>query len=212
MKYIAALTMNKQVNILLADDYPAIINGITVELKNNRDFKVVAIAQTIDDIEKKIIQCPTDVLIISYWFRGVSSQNIIRKVRSRYPSLKIIIYTQEEKLFLVKEILPYVDGYILKTEPEGVLSKAIHRTLQHKKSISEDVRESLAMDASFNNALSKQENKILSYRLHGVSTTHISDQMSISEKTVRKHLDNARKKLGFHKTEDMMRWFWKQSQ
>jgi DNA-binding CsgD family transcriptional regulator len=39
----------------------------------------------------------------------------------------------------------------------------------------------------------------------------ISEQMSISEKTVRKHIDNARKKLGFNTTEDMIRWYWKQN-
>ncbi|RYU94444.1 LuxR C-terminal-related transcriptional regulator [Emticicia agri] len=201
--------MSNQLNVLVADDYPAIINGVIVEFKTEQNLKVVAVTQNVNEIEAKIIQYKIDILITDCWFRSVSYETFIKNLRLKYPLLKIIIYTQEERFFFVKDILPSINGYVLKIEPEGVLMKAIQRVLQNKKAISEDIRDSIDTDIYFNNSLSKQENKILSYRISGISNKLISDQISISEKTVRKHIDNARKKLGFHRTEEMMRWFWK---
>ncbi|WP_435353770.1 response regulator [Emticicia sp. SJ17W-69] len=203
--------MNKPLNVVLADQHPSMLKGISAELENDRNLIVVACTQHIEEIEKKLISNRVDVLVLDYWFRESNTQSIIKKLRVKYPVLKIILYTQEERLSYVKEVLENIHGYILKTEPEGSLTMAIQRVIQNKKAISEDIRESLEAGANVNHSLSSQENKILYCRIEGMNPLTISEQLSISEKTVRKHIDNARKKLGFVKTEDMIRWFWKQN-
>lgn len=203
--------MNKPLNIAVADFHPYMIKGITTELKGEENIRVVATFQNLDEIEGKIINLNLDLLIICLWFRNVSSISLIKKLHAKYPSLRIIIYSQEERLSYIKEILNDVNGYILKSEPEGTLSKAIQRVLTNKKAISEDIREGLELENRFNYTLSTQENKIIHFRAEGMNPNHISEQLSISEKTVRKHIDNARKKLGFGSTEEMIRWFWQQT-
>lgn len=203
--------MNKPVNIILADFHPYMLKGIIAELESEKNLKVVAALQDIDEVESQIVVLSANVLVIDYWFRELSSLSLIKKLRSKYPFFKIIIYTQEERPSYVKEMLPYVNGYILKSESEGTLTKAIQRVLSDKKAISEDIRESLESETNFNHTLSLQEHKIVLCRVDGMNPNHISEQLSISEKTVRKHIDNARKKLGFGSTEDMIRWFWQQN-
>ncbi len=203
--------MNKSINIILADFHPYMLKGIFAELESENNLKTVAALQNLDEVERQIIVLSANVLVIDYWFRELSSLGLIKKLRSKYPFFKIIIYTQEERPAYIKEMLPYVNGYILKSESEGTLKKAIQRVLSDKKAISEDIRESLESEVNFNHTLSNQEHKIVLCRVDGMNPNHISEQLSISEKTVRKHIDNARKKLGFGSTEDMIRWFWQQN-
>lgn len=202
--------MIKPLNIIIADCHPAILKGISIELGNDGEFEVVSMAEQIERLET-LINETTDIIVLDYWFRQVSSQRFIKGLRIKYPQVKIIVYTQEERTFYVKDILNNVNGYILKTEPVGALTKAIHRVLQNKKAISEDVRENLELEVKLHHKISNQENKILYCRIDGMTPATISKQLSISEKTVRKHIDNARKKLGFSTAEDMIRWFWKQN-
>lgn len=202
--------MKYPLNIVIADHHPSMLKGISAELEIDKNFKIVAITQYIDEIEMKLSDT-IDILVLDYWFREFNSQKTIQKLRKKYPFLKIIIYTQEERLSYVREVLNIINGYILKTEPEGSLHKAIIRVLQNKKAITEDIRDSLELGLNLHHTLSNQENKILNYRIDGIPPVIISEQMSISEKTVRKHIDNARKKLGFNTTEDMIRWYWKQN-
>lgn len=202
--------MDKSLNIILADHHPSMIKGIMTELENDQTFKVVATTQHIEDVENHITRSTPNILVTDYWFRDVNIRNTIKKIRTRYPSLKIIIYTQEERVSYIKDILSNVNGYILKTEPEGTLTNAIKRVIQDKKAISEDVREYLEAERGMSSVLSPQEYKILNFRIEGINPLAISNQLSISEKTVRKHIDNARKKLGFKSTEDMIRTYLKQ--
>lgn len=202
--------MNKPLNVIVADFHPYLLKGIIAELESEKNLRIVAALQTLDEIESSISTLSANVLITGYWFREVSALNVIKKIRSRYTTLKIIIYTQEERSAYVREMINYVDGYILKSEPLGVLTNAIYRVMLDKKAISEDIRESLNLDNNFNHKLSSQEHKIIICRVDGMNPNHISEQLSISEKTVRKHIDNARKKLGFGTTEEMIRWYWQQ--
>ena len=121
--------MNKPVNIILADFHPYMLKGIIAELESEKNLKVVAALQDIDEVESQIVVLSANVLVIDYWFRELSSLSLIKKLRSKYPFFKIIIYTQEERPSYVKEMLPYVNGYILKSESEGTLTKAIQREI-----------------------------------------------------------------------------------
>lgn len=203
--------MDKPLNVAVADFHPYTTMGIITELKSEEALRVVATFQNLDEVENKLISLKLDLLIISLWFRNISSIDLIKKLHTTNPKLRIIIYSQEERLSHVKEVLNYVNGYILKSEPEGTLLKAIKRVLANKKAISEDIREGLELESRFNYILSTQESKIIHFRAEGMNPNNISEQLSISEKTVRKHIDNARKKLGFHSTEEMIRWFWQQT-
>jgi two-component system, NarL family, nitrate/nitrite response regulator NarL len=202
--------MNKPLNIIVADFHPYLLKGVIAELENEKNLRIVAALQTLNEIENTISTFSANVLITGYWFREDSVLNIIKKIRAKHSFLKIIIYTQEERSAYVKEMINYVDGYILKSEPLGVLTNAIYRVMLDKKAISEDIRECLSLDSNFNHKLSSQEHKIITCRVDGMNPNHISEQLSISEKTVRKHIDNARKKLGFNTTEEMIRWYWQQ--
>jgi DNA-binding NarL/FixJ family response regulator len=203
--------MSKPLNIIVADFHPYMLKGIIAELESDKSLKVVAALPNFDEIESVIIRLSADIVILEYWFKGCCSLETIKKLHSKYSNVKFIVYTQESRVAYIKEILTYVDAYILKSEPEGTLKNAIHRILQNKKAISEDIRESLELEMHFNHTLSSQEHKILNCRIDGMNPNYISEQLSISEKTVRKHIDNARKKLGFDSTESMVRWFWRQN-
>lgn len=202
--------MDTSIKIIVADFHPYMLKGIAVELEGERKFHVVAKLHDLDELEARLSKTRIDILIIDYWFKEENTLLIIKKLCSKIKNLKVIIYSQEERTSYVKEALNVVNGYILKSEPEGALKNAILRVLANKKAISEDIRESCELMNNNSYSLSSQEYKIINFRVDGMNPNIISNQLSISEKTVRKHIDNARKKLGFGTTEDMIRWFWQQ--
>jgi two-component system, NarL family, captular synthesis response regulator RcsB len=82
--------------IAIADDHPAVIAGMRVALKNERDVHIVGTANNSTEIVNLLCENPCDVLVTDYvmpngkYGDGLSFLSFLRR---RFPDLKIVVFT-----------------------------------------------------------------------------------------------------------------------
>ncbi|MCB9235871.1 MAG: response regulator transcription factor [Bacteroidia bacterium] len=131
------------------------------------------------------------------------------RVRKLYPHIKVIMLTvfdDEENIF--QSILAGADGYLLKDEPMAKLEEGIRMILEGGAPMSatiaaralrllrEPQRASAPPAEDF--GLSERETGILEQLVAGLNYNQIADNLIISPKTVRKHIENIYRKLQVH--------------
>lgn len=136
--------------VLVAEDIDSINIGITAALKKEFTFSMVS-ASYCDNaflkLKKSILDNdPFDLMITDLSFKKdhriakiQSGEELIAKVKNMLPSLKVIIYSIEDRAFKINEYLNYleVDAYVLKGRNSSQdLIKAIRALEQNKTYVS----------------------------------------------------------------------------
>ena len=138
---------------------------------------------------------------------GISGIEAVKKIREKYPDLKVLmqtIFEDNEKIF--QSILAGASGYLLKNTSPTRLLDFIKETYEGgapmSPSVATKVLKFVAQQApstqpnNFN--LSEREKEILSYLVKGMSYKMIAAACFISVDTVRGHISNIYKKLHVH--------------
>ncbi|MFG6686032.1 response regulator [Mariniflexile sp. HNIBRBA6329] len=139
--------------VLVSEDMEDISKGVHTSLCE-LGVKEIQNVQYCDDaylkIKKAILDdAPFQLLISDLSFKSdyreqkfPSGEDLIKKLKEEYPSLKIIVYSIEDRLQKVRTLITdyNVDGYVCKSR-RGLteLSKAIKSVLDHKLYLSPEV-------------------------------------------------------------------------
>lgn len=117
----------KEVRILLVDDHPMILEGYKNVLSRAKLEEVRLQVESVDNCDKawvKIRGREYDVIFIDINFSNVldgkivSGEELGKKVKLAYPSIKVVVLTVLESRFRVEQILRNInpDGFLLKGE------------------------------------------------------------------------------------------------
>ena len=88
-----------------------------------------------------------------------------------------------------------ISGYILKDEAAEVVNQAIRTVMQGGKWFSQVIMEKMANVPNFEDALTGREFEVLKLAGEGKSNAQIGEELCITERTVRKHLENIMQKM-----------------
>lgn len=180
--------------VFLVDDHEMMLDGISRLVTGVDDFEVVGSATTMKSAEEKLNQLNVDLLITDFNLPDGDGLALVRKVKKLKPDLKIIVLSQHDEAYLVKEILKEgVDGYVLKMDSHSELIHAIQSVSKGKKYMSSDINNIL-----INNLHQPADIKLLTDRerevLHLISKEYsnkmIAEELFISERTVETHRKN----------------------
>ena len=135
-----------------------------------------------------------------------------KEVNEKYPDIKIIMLTvfdDEEKIF--KSIQAGASGYLLKDEKPVKIIEAVNMIMDGGAPMSPTIAakslellrnperfEKTPNDTVEEYSLSKREVEVLEEISKGSEYTKIAEELFISPKTVRKHIENIYKKLQVH--------------
>jgi len=153
-----------------------------------------------------------DVVLMDLEMPVLKGIEATEKISREFPHIKVVILTvfdQEEKIF--QAIKAGACGYMLKDLPPEELAQGIRNARNYGVSFSPEAltkslellrRADLSQFSPFNNKsdkiLSEREIEILHHLSLGLSYVQIAGNLSISEGTVRKHLENIYRKLNAH--------------
>lgn len=188
-----------------------------VEDNNDIRFALEQIIETSDDYtlagscingEEALIKLPIlnpKVVLMDIGLGGISGIEVVRELKATHPEILFMmctIYDEDEKIF--EALSAGASGYILKKTSPSKLLEGIKELIEGGAPMSSQIarkvvaafqsKPAAAVGTSLD-VLSKRENEILEMLSTGLLYKEISDKLTISSETVRKHVYHIYEKL-----------------
>jgi two-component system, NarL family, invasion response regulator UvrY len=179
------------IKIILADDHCLVRTGLRRLLEDVEGFTVVAEADNGRDAVLHVKEYQPDVAILDINMPDLNGIETTEILRRDYPQLKIVIISMHcDELFPKKLFKAGANAYLTKDSGIQEISHAIAEVMASRDYICNQVAQKLAMASAnghraspFKN-LSKREIEVLSLMIKGLKVADISEQLSLSPKTV----------------------------
>ena len=188
--------MSASIRILVVDDHHVVRQGIVALIKSVEDMTVVAEAadgkQAVDLFRKH----RPDVTIMDLRLPVMTGVEAITEIRRESPAARIIVLTTfdgDEDIY--RALQAGARGYLLKDMFGDDLMDAIRAVHAGKSRIPAAVAQRLA-DRMVGSELTARELEVLKLIVAGKSNKEIGSALSISEATVKTHINNSLNKMG----------------
>jgi two-component system NarL family response regulator len=188
--------MSASIRILVVDDHHVVRQGIVALIKSVEDMTVVAEAadgkQAVDLFRKH----RPDVTIMDLRLPVMTGVEAITEIRRESPAARIIVLTTfdgDEDIY--RALQAGARGYLLKDMFGDDLMDAIRAVHAGKSRIPAAVAQRLA-DRMVGSELTARELEVLKLIVAGKSNKEIGNALSISEATVKTHINNLLSKMG----------------
>ncbi len=193
--------MGKPYSVLVVDDHPLLRRGICQLITSDSDFTLFGEAGSGLDALSSIEENEPDIVLLDLNMKGMTGLDTLNALRQEGVTSRIVILTvSDAKQDVIRLVRAGADGYLLKdTEPDLLLEK-LKNAMQGHRVISESVEDFLyelkdaAEEEEWLNNLTPRELQILELVAEGKSNRVISEQLHISEGTVKVHVKNLLRK------------------
>ncbi|QIR15554.1 response regulator [Shewanella aestuarii] len=193
--------MGKPYSVLVVDDHPLLRRGICQLITSDGDFTLFGEAGTGLDALTALNNSEPDIILLDLNMKGMSGLDTLNAMRQEGVTARIVILTvSDAKQDVIRLLRAGADGYLLKdTEPEILLEQLKNAMLGHRV-LSKEVEDYLyelkeaADDNEWIASLTPRELQILQELAEGKSNRVISEDLHISEGTVKVHVKNLLRK------------------
>lgn len=199
-----------QQTIMIADDHAVVRDGLCRLLESSSDYQVIAETESAEGMIALCGKQLPELVLMDLSMPGMGGVEGLRRLHSKWPKLKIIIFSIYENQQLVKRVLEVgARGYITKSSNSEVILQGIAEVLAGHSFVSPDVEMDLPRSPSELPAgpldkLSGRELDIFRNVAEGLSTEQIANKLYISEKTVANYVSMIKKKLGVANTTELV--------
>lgn len=147
--------------IVIADDHPVVLGGIRLLLESMADYDLAGVASSLKETLSVCENIRPDILILDLNFNGKSSLELVPELHSRFPLLKILVFSAYHSTGLVKKALEAgVQGYLLKDASKIEWVEALNRLIQGKIYLSKHITNPSVIADDFQNADFQQLNAL----------------------------------------------------
>ena len=202
------------VRILLADDHAVLRRGLRVLFEARQDFEVCAEASNGREAVELALHHKPDVAVLDISLPIINGIEATRQIRKEAPSTEVMIFTLHDRESEIRDVLHAgARGYILKSEADEEIVRAVEALARHHAYFSDHVSETL-LDNFVDQAgsgcngvsLTAREREVVQHIAEGNSNKRTAQLLSISVKTVESHRTTSMRKLDIHSTADLVRY------
>jgi len=201
------------IRLMIADDHAIVRRGLKTLFDANPELTVAAEAADGEEILERLGKGDIDLLLLDMTMPGLSGEELIAVIRSRFPALPILVLTMHDEAQIAQRALSAgALGYLTKNnEPETVFA-AIARVAAGKHFLDPRVAEQLALVATGvfgmadHSRLTSRELEVLRMLAGGKTVKEIANVLAISDRTVSTHKARLMDKMGFTSTADLVRY------
>jgi DNA-binding NarL/FixJ family response regulator len=202
------------VRILLADDHAVVRRGLRALLEAHGDFEVCAEASNGREAVELALQHKPDVAVLDISLNILNGIEATRQIRREAPATEVMIFTLRENENEIREVLHAgARGYVLKSEADEQIVRAVETLARHHAFFSDHVSETLLDNfveqsggANSASLLTAREREVVQLIAEGNSNKKIAQLLSISVKTVETHRSASMRKLDIHSTAELVRY------
>jgi two-component system nitrate/nitrite response regulator NarL len=191
----------RRINLLIADPYPVVIQGLAKVLGTQHDFKIVASCSDGVSCIEAIRSLRPDIAILDISMPGLTGLEILSIVNSEGFSTRVVFFTasaEDPKLVISAAVGAY--GVILKDAAPEILVKSLRKVADGQRvwllpSSDPVSRKQSAVTANALTALTDREHQIMRLASEGLSNKEIGRRLKISDGTIKVHLHHIYQKL-----------------
>jgi DNA-binding NarL/FixJ family response regulator len=188
--------MADRIRIMLVEDHQVVRQGLVALLSTMEDLEIVgSVGDGLEAIET-FRKVEPDVTLIDLQLPKLGGADTIRQIRTEFPQARFIVLTTfdgDEDIY--RALQAGARAYLLKGMPLEELVTTIHAVHNGKLHIPSSVAEKLAERLS-GQELTPRELSVLERIVAGRANKEISADLSISEATVKTHINSLLGKLG----------------
>jgi two-component system, NarL family, nitrate/nitrite response regulator NarL len=210
--------------VLVVDDHPLFRKGVVQLLSMEPTITVVGEAGSCAQALALVQQHEPDLILLDLNLKAESGLDILAALKTEDPSRRVVMLTVSDAAEdLIGAIRAGADGYLLKDmEPEHLLDR-VRASLAGETVIGEALAARLAsalrqeaQDSASGmrrdlSLLTDREQQVLGCLADGQSNKRIARTLSITEGTVKVHVKNLLKKLGFRSRVEAAVWMAQQA-
>ena len=191
--------MNKRekraIRILIVDDHPVVQAGLSSMLATHEEVEVIGSASSGDEALMMVQQDMPDILLLDLRMPGMNGIDTLHALKEMKASAKAIILTSfETDENIYRAVQAGAQGYLLKNTSQHQMLEAIAIVHAGKRYIPSQIAARLA-ERMLRSNLTARESEILEMLAKGLTNKQIGSALTISENTVRNHVNSIMEKL-----------------
>lgn len=191
------------ITIGIADDHLLVIQGIKAMLSKKNHFSIVFAAENGESLLNNLEISLPDVLLLDIQLPDVSGLDLCHRVAKEYPSVKILVLTNMDESFYVKQMIRNgAAGYLLKNTDQLTMIEAIEEVMLGNQYLDKQIQKNLMDEMLLGKkrsaqqvVLTKRELEILGLIAKEFTNHEIAESLFISLRTVQTHRLNISHKL-----------------
>jgi DNA-binding NarL/FixJ family response regulator len=187
---------DNKIRIIVVDDQSVVRQGFVALINTVADMEVVAEGINGEQAIELYRQHKPDVMLIDLRMPVIGGVEAITKIRQEFPEARLIVlttYDGDEDIY--RSLQAGAKGYLLKDMFFEELETAIRSVHAGSRRIPAVIAERLAERMS-GSALTDRELEVLELIVKGQSNKEIAKSLTISEATVKSHINSLLSKLG----------------
>ncbi|MDA8160123.1 MAG: response regulator transcription factor [Desulfobacteraceae bacterium] len=205
---------NEMIRILVVDDHPVLLSGLSLLLNAEADMEVAGTADSGPKALAKAKALQPDIVLLDISLPGTSGLLLLPEILRQAPKTRILMLTMHEDHQYLKEALAKgAKGFILKKCLDVDLLYAIRSVMRGQMYIhpammpdilAEQGKEAASPEEMLWLSLSKREQQVMLAVAMGFTSREIAEQHFLSEKTVATYRSRAMAKLGLESRAELV--------
>ncbi|HWH13443.1 MAG TPA: response regulator transcription factor [Miltoncostaeaceae bacterium] len=204
------------IRIVIVDDHAVVRIGLKTLLANQAGFRVVGEAGTVAEAVSIAAQSRPDVVLMDVRLPDGSGVEACRRIKADNSEARVVMLTSyQDEEAIVGAVMAGASGYLLKQADSDRLTQAIREAAAGESTL--DPRAAGALLTQFRELSARQaeaelagltdrERRMLALIAEGYTNRAIGEVLHLSEKTVRNHVSQLLRKLGFQRRSQAAAW------
>ncbi|KQS89376.1 response regulator transcription factor [Chryseobacterium sp. Leaf394] len=197
------MTEYKNITFLLADDHSLIRQGVEILIEDLGFEGDILHASTLQKVLSCTAENNIDVLVIDAAFPDGNSLEIIPELKTKYPELKILVFSGlEESDYALRFLNAGVNGFLTKVSEEEDIKNALMKVIVEGRYIS-SVTQGLLLNSLQNSShqnplekLTKREFEVVQMYADGMGNLEIANALGLKQNSVSTMKKRVFEKLG----------------
>ena len=193
------------IHVVIADDHPVVRSGIRGMLENNEDIDIVGEAANGEEALRLVESKQPNVLLLDVEMPGLSGVEVAQRLDEQDTPVHLLALSSYDDQEYVQGLFKSgASGYLTKENAPELVVEAV-RAVAHGE-VRWFVRPE--RDSKSPSDLTEREEEVLCLLAEGKSNAEISEELFVSESTVRKHATSLYRKLDVDSGREAIAWAW----
>jgi DNA-binding NarL/FixJ family response regulator len=188
------------VRVLVADDHPIVLDGVTLALQATSWLQVSGYARTGAEAVAAVRRLRPDVVLLDLRLPDMLGPEVIQALLAEHPAVKVIVFTAyPEHVALGAALAAGAHGIIVKDTERADLVDVIRRVVDGERVVCTALGEDsqVLLDRKLrDHGLTRREYEILRHVAMGQTNPEIAAALGLTRNTVKTYLQRTLEKLG----------------